>query len=331
MLLNLDQHTGKRIGPRLRRSANGLRPVAIAAFFFGLLGLAFSPGLSAIEPPVAPEKLPALPQREIWQEPNSGIKFVKIPDGCFQMGQSPVEKRLLTRESGVGDYTLYFADEAPQHEVCLDEFWMGIHEVTQGQWQKIMGFNPSAFPDGPEHPVEMVSWDDTQIFIEKLNKLNEDFLFRLPSEAEWEYAARAGTTTMFNTGDTITGQQANFNGTFPFGLNLRDEYRKNTTPVGSFPPNAFGIYDMHGNVWEWCDDWYQENYYRDSPHANPRGPKTGTMKVLRGGSWYRYTGHIRSATRYKNKVIGQYGDTGFRLVQTTKKAEDGAVYFNQDF
>lgn len=271
---------------------------------------------------------------ELWQEPVTGMKFTKIEGGCFLMGQSPGEQRLLKRETAVGDYDKYYADELPQHKVCLDEFWMGIHEVTQGEWQKVMGFNPAVFQDSPDFPVEMVSWDDAQLFIDKLNELNNTSQYRLPTEAEWEYAARAGSTTMYNTGDTISGALANFNGTFPFALNLRDEYRKTPTPVGSFPANAFGLYDMHGNVWEWCHDWYQSDYYQKSPTQNPPGPETGQMKVLRGGSWFRYTGHIRSATRYKNKAVGQYADTGLRLVKSTRRisTESGTpIYFDKDF
>ena len=271
---------------------------------------------------------------DFWTEPTTGMKFVKIPGGCFQMGQSPEEQRALKRGITIGDYEKYYSDESPQHKVCLDEFWMGVHEVTQGEWQKVMGFNPAVFQDSPEFPVEMVSWDDAQRFIEKLNELANTTQFRLPSEAEWEYAARAGTTTMYNTGDTITGAQANFNGSFPFALNLRDEYRKTPTPVGSFPANPFGLHDMHGNVWEWCSDWYKSDYYANSPDTNPPGPETGQMRVLRGGSWFRYSAHIRSATRYKNKTSGQYADTGFRLVKSSRKlaTESGKpIYFDKDF
>lgn len=271
---------------------------------------------------------------DTWLEPTTGIKFIKIPAGCFKMGQSAEEKRLLSRGVPMGDYEKYYADEVPQHEVCVDEFWMGIHEVSQREWQKIMGFNPAVFQESLDNPVEMVSWDDSQLFIQKLNEINNSTEFRLPSEAEWEYAARAGSTTMYNTGDTITSAQANFNGTFPFALNLRDEYRKTPTPVGSFPANSFGLYDMHGNVWEWCNDWYKEDYYKNSPAKNPPGPEIGQMRVLRGGSWFRYSAHIRASTRYKNKAVGQFADTGFRLVKSPRRigADGGkAVYFDKDF
>lgn len=287
----------------------------------------------AAEPanPATPE--PTAPAN-VWLEPHSGINFIKIPEGCFQMGQAPGEQRLLKREVGQAEYDKYYADELPQHKVCVDEFWMGIHEVTQAEWQKVMGFNPAVFQDNSNFPVDMVSWNDAQLFVDKLNELNNTSQFRLPTEAEWEYAARAGTTTLYHTGDTISGNQANFNGTFPFALNLRDEYRKSPTPVGTFAANAFGLYDMHGNVWEWCSDWYQSDYYKDSPQKNPPGPESGQMRVLRGGSWFRYSGHIRSATRYKNKAVGQYADTGFRLVKSLRGlSSDGGVpvFLDKDF
>lgn len=302
-----------------------LANVALLAFFASTV--------KALESP-KPQKLVPAVKREIWQEPVTGIPFVKIEQGCFQMGQSPTEQRLLKRESVSNNFEKYFSDELPQHKVCIDEFWMSIHEVTQGEWQKIMGFNPAVFQEGPDYPVEMVSWDDTQQFISKLNALDNNFLFRLPSEAEWEYAARAGTTTIYHTGDSIKGTEANFNGSFPFGLNLRDEYRKSTMPVGSFPANAFGLYDMHGNVWEWCNDWYKADYYQQGATMNPSGPDSAQMKVLRGGSWFRYSAHIRSATRYENKPSGQYADTGFRLVKSANmvnKDSGTPIFFDKDF
>jgi formylglycine-generating enzyme required for sulfatase activity len=295
--------------------------------------LLLTPILLGATGPVTGAKPAPVQEHVAWQEAVTGMKFVKIPAGCFQMGQSPMEKRLLIRGTPSDDYEKYFSDEVPQHQVCVDEFWMGIHEVTQKEWQKVMGFDPAVFQENLENPVEMVSWDDAQLFIDKINELNNTSEFRLPTEAEWEYAARAGTTTMYSTGDTITSSQSNFNGSIPFGLNLRDQYRKSPTPVGSFPANAFGLYDMHGNVWEWCNDWYKSDYYQQSPPKNPSGPETGQMKVLRGGSWFRYSGHVRSATRYKNKSVGQYADTGFRLVKSQRKiGSDGKpVFFDKDF
>lgn len=284
--------------------------------------------------PIAATQPVAAKGADYWLEPVTGMKLTKIPAGCFQMGQSPEEMRSLKRGIPSGDYEKYYLDELPQHKICVDEFLMGIHEVSQREWQKVMGFNPAVFQEDQDFPVEMVSWDDAQLFINKLNELNSSSEFRLPTEAEWEYGARAGTTTMYNTGDTITSAQANFNGTFPFAMNLRDTYRKTPTKVGSFPANVFGLYDMHGNVWEWCDDWYQSDYYQKAPPSNPSGPETGQMKVLRGGSWFRYSAHIRAATRYKNKAVGQYADTGFRLVKSPRRVSGGgakSLYFDKDF
>ena len=299
-----------------------------------LVTLFLIPVLVEAAGPIAATKPVPAKEADSWLEPTIGMKFTKIPAGCFQMGQSPDEMRSLTRKIPSGDYEKYYLDETPQHKVCVDEFWMGIHEVSQREWQKVMEFNPAVFQEDLDFPVEMVSWDDAQLFINKLNELNNSSEFRLPTEAEWEYAARAGTTTMYNTGDTITGAQANFNGTFPFAMNLRDVYRKSPTKAGSFPANAFGLYDMHGNVWEWCGDWYQSDYYQKSPDRNPSGPETGQMRVLRGGSWFRYSAHVRSATRYKNKAVGQFADTGFRLVKSPRRFSGGgdkSVYFDKDF
>ncbi|MBU0674631.1 MAG: formylglycine-generating enzyme family protein [Proteobacteria bacterium] len=270
-------------------------------------------------------------EKEYWTEPVTGMKFVWVEEGCFQMGQSIAESRLLIRSVGDEDYHKYYADELPLHKVCLDGFWMGIYEVTQAQWQKVMEFNPSHFKDNPDFPLDMVSWLDAIEFIEKLNQTNSEGVIRLPTEAEWEYAARAGTSSPFFTGEIITSKQANFNGSVSFGLNMKDNYLKSPTVVGSFPPNGLGIYDMNGNVWEWCNDWYGLDYYKLSSEKNPEGPENGQMKVLRGGSWFRFAGNIRSATRYKNKQVGQYADTGFRLVRSELKISKEVLTFDPDF
>lgn len=288
----------------------------------------------AVERP-SPEDPPSTTKIKTWIEPVTKMKFVWIKGDCFQMGQSPSETRLLKREFSIQDYKKYYADELPEHKVCLGGFWMGIHEVTQGEWRKIMGYNPANFNVSDNYPVDMVSWDDTQEFIKKLNILSEEKQFRLPTEAEWEYGSRAGADSeMYHTGETITPEQANFNGSIPFGMNLKQDYRKSPTPVDTFPPNKFGLHDMHGNVWEWCNDWYKEKYYEKAPDTNPVGPDTGAMRVLRGGSWFRYAGHIRSATRYKNRQTGQFADTGFRLVKSPvylSKDSDRPIRFDPDF
>jgi len=259
-------------------------------------------------------------QLETWLEPLTGMKFIKIAGGCFQMGQSREEQRLLKREIKSDDFDKYYADELPQHKVCLDEFWMGIHEVTQSEWQKVMDFNPAVFQDSPDYPVDMVSWDDAQLFVDKLNEANNTSQFRLPSEAEWEYAARAGTTTARHWGDGEKDACAYANvmdqkGKERYGKQIgssfdcHDGYVQ-TSPVGKYQPNAFGLHDMLGNVNEWVQDWYDEKYYAKSPRDNPLGPETGTQKVDRGGSWWYVPYRVRSAYRvsydpdYRNNAVG---------------------------
>jgi formylglycine-generating enzyme required for sulfatase activity len=250
-----------------------------------------------------------------WTDPLTGMAFVRIPPGCFMMGSPDTE-------SGRG------SDEGPVHEVCLDGFWMGKYEVTQAQWQAVMGSNPAWFnrerlgKDTGHHPVEQVSWHDVQEFITKLNAATVEthgrasLPFRLPTEAEWEYAARAGTTTPFHFGPTITTAQVNYDGNYPYGSAPKGDYRRQTTPVGSFPANAFGLHDMHGNVWEWCADWYAGDYYATSPRQNPPGPDGGQKRVLRGGSWNnRRAGHaFRRPLRPARRRAGP--NVGFRLVRT---------------
>ena len=218
------------------------------------------------------------PASNEWTDPITGMEFVRIPGGCFQMGSPKSEE---------GRY----GNEKPVHEVCVDGFWMGKYEVTQAQWQKIMGSNPSEFK-GNSRPVEKVSWNGAQKFISKLSantgknppQLLPGGEFRLPTEAEWEYACRAGTTTPFSFGGTISTDQANYNGNSVYGSGKKGVYRKQTTAVGSFPSNAFGLYDMHGNVWEWCEDTYHKDAYKNHHRQNPLVTSGGSSRVLRGGS-----------------------------------------------
>ena len=193
-----------------------------------------------------------------------GMKFVWIPPGTFLMG-SPKEER--ERE-----------DNETQHKVTLTKgFYMGIHLVTQEQWQAVTGNNPSEFKGEKNLPVDTVSWEDCQEFIKKLREKDKK-LYRLPTEAEWEYACRAGTKTPFHFGETISTDQANYNGDYVYGNGKKGKYREKTTPVGSFPANAWGLHDMHGNVWEWCEDWYGE--YSQKDVVDPQGRFHGD-----GWSW----------------------------------------------
>ena len=179
------------------------------------------------------------------QAPATDIVMVKIPTGSFLMGSPTSEES-------------HFASESPQHKVTLETFWMSQSPITQAQWVSVMGDNPSHFK-GEDLPVECVSWHDAMEFCQRLSEQTGD-TYTLPSEAQWEYACRAGTTTPFHFGKTITPDQANYDGNYTYNGGPRGEYRQQTTPVGIFPPNDWGLYDMHGNVWEWCLDQWHPNY-----------------------------------------------------------------------
>jgi formylglycine-generating enzyme required for sulfatase activity len=188
---------------------------------------------------------------------------------------------------------------------------MGKYVVTQAQYQQIMGNNPSGF-SGAERPVEKVSWNDAVDFCEKLRqKTGREY--RLPSEAEWEYACRAGTTTPFHFGETITTDLANYNGNYTYASEPKRKYLQETTDVGSFPPNAFGLYDMHGNVWEWCQDDWHDNYSNAPKDGSVWTSQSGITKLLRGGSWTYTPANCRSASRYHSN-LGNYDLIGFRVV-----------------
>ena len=206
------------------------------------------------------------------------LDLVAIQGGMFWMG-SP---------EGVGE-----KNEHPRHQVTLAPFLMGKYPVTQAQWQAVMGNNPSRFK-GADRPVENVSWNGCQEFMQKLNATVEthgraSLQFRLPTEAEWEYACRAGSETIWHFGDDPAQL-----GTYAwFSENSGSE----THPVGQKSPNAWGLCDMHGNVLEWCQDWFAETYYANSPQENPQGPSSGQYRLLRGGSWYSHATDCRSASR----------------------------------
>jgi formylglycine-generating enzyme required for sulfatase activity len=214
-----------------------------------------------------------------------------IPSGTFRMG-SP------NNESGRG------GNEGPEHEVTISKgFWMGKYEVTQEQYEQVTGHNPSNVK-ADNNPVESVSWDDANKFCETMVKKTGKAV-RLPTEAEWEYACRAGTTTKYYAGNGLsdlvkTGWYRNTEG----GIH----------PVGQKEPNPFGLYDMLGNVWEWCEDRYDEDYYRHSPGKDPRGPATGSSRVFRGGSWYAYATRCRAAQRNARSPGHSESGLGFRVV-----------------
>ena len=210
-----------------------------------------------------------------------GMKFVWIPPGNFMTGSPDGQEGKR-------------ADET-QHKVTLTKgFYMGVHLVTQEQWQEVMGKNPSNFKGEKNLPVEMVSWKLCQSFVKKLREKDKK-PYRLPTEAEWEYSCRAGTTTPFHFGATISTDQANYDGSFVYGNGKKGAYREKTTPVDAFPANAWGLYDMHGNLWQWCQDWYGD--YPKEDVVDPQGPEKGEWHVLRGGCWQSHPVDCRSARR----------------------------------
>ena len=234
------------------------------------------------------------------------LDMVYIPGGQFSMG-SPASE--ASRQ----------ANEGPQHAVTVPSFFMGKYPITQAQWQTIMGKNPAKF-QGANHPVEQVSWQAATEFCQKLSALTSQD-YRLPSEAEWEYAARAGTITPFSVGATLTTDLANYDGSYTYGQGPRGTFRKATTPVGQFVANAFGLYDMHGEVWEWClDHWH--NSYNGAPTDGTAWVNKDDMKtrrVRRGGSWYDGPHACRAAFRYRSFPNSLQNSYGLRVVCQTLK------------
>ncbi len=199
------------------------------------------------------------------------------------------------------------------HDVTLTRgFWLADTACTQALWQAVMKDNPSEFK-GEELPVDSVSWEDCQTFLEQINNLLPGLNLGLLTEAQWEYACRAGTLTPFSFGRTISTAQANFNGNVPYAGTQKGEYREITVPVKALPYNDWGLYQMHGNVYEWCRDWYGDY---DMEHlVDPEGPDTGGSRVLRGGSWYSNARRLRSSYRYGSRPSDRYYSIGFRLAQ----------------
>jgi formylglycine-generating enzyme required for sulfatase activity len=226
------------------------------------------------------------------------LDMIAIPGGSFVMG-SP------NTEAGRSDY------EGPQRTVSISPFFMGKYEVTQEQYQAVMGNNPSNFK-GAKHPVEKVNWNDAVEFCRKLSQKTGK-TYRLPSEAEWEYACRAGTTTPFYFGETITPDLVNYDGNYPYASAQSGLYRQQTTDVGSFGPNLFGLYDMHGQVWEWCSDRYHDNYNGAPTDGSSWETGTNDNRVLRGGSWDLNAVFCRSAYRVWVSAGFRWWFGGFRV------------------
>jgi formylglycine-generating enzyme required for sulfatase activity/diacylglycerol kinase family enzyme len=229
---------------------------------------------------------------KIWVEPVTDMTFVWVPGGCFQMGCG-------------GWSTRCDSDELPVHEACLDGFWMGKFEVTQDQWQKVMGRNPSFFKKGHALPVEQVSWNDVKAFIDKLNARSKGgYRLALPTEAQWEYAARSGGKDEVYAGGSEIDRLAWFNA----------NSGGSPHPVGTKAPNGLGIYDMSGNVWEWCEDVYSDLAYGEHAHNNPLFNGTGTYRVRRGASWFDAPRDLRSTMRGWNHPDYRISFIGLRLI-----------------
>ena len=228
------------------------------------------------------------------------MEFILIPPGSYKMGI-------------LSDY-LKTQPPPEHHLVTLTKpFYMQTTEVTQGQWREIMGQNPSFFKAcGNDCPVEQVSWNEVQLFIKRLNETEGSNKYRLPSEAEWEYACRAGTQTPFAFGKCLTIKEANYNGEHPFADCEKGLYLQRPISAMSFHLNPWGLTGMHGNVWEWCGDWLRR--YPSGPVTDPQGPSSGELRVIRGGGWNSYAKACSSGNRTGNKPHQRFANLGFRLV-----------------
>jgi formylglycine-generating enzyme required for sulfatase activity len=268
-----------------------------------------------------------------------GMTFIYIEPGTFVMGQTRKEKARLIKDVGEKSYTKYYTDE-PRHQVTLTQgYYMQATEVTIGQYLEFLRetgndsgvdwldndrpldkgpadnrdyrLSHNRFGEREDQPMTNVSWDGAKAFAQWLSK-KDGVVYRLPTEAEWEYACRAGSGTSFSGGDCLSTDQANYLGKYPMAGCVEGQYRQRPLPVASFRPNAWGLYDMQGNVWEWCQDWYGD--YSWGMVTDPQGAPKGTCRVLRGGSWSSNAGGCRPANRNRISPCLRYNSFGFRLV-----------------
>jgi formylglycine-generating enzyme required for sulfatase activity len=259
------------------------------------------------------------------------LEMMMIPGGKFWMGQTETEKEELIRQVGEEDYQKLYTRELPRHQVTLNPFLMGRYTVTQAQWKQIAALEKVEinlttdfnfrFPDN-SNPAERVTWNEAVEFCIRLSKATgRDY--RLPTEAEWEYACRARTVTPFYFGETITTDLVNYDGNYAYGQGPEGKYLEKTTPVGNYVPNGWGLHEMHGNVWEWCSDDWHDNY-KEKPDelkqngntswiSTPRNTRAYS-KPFRGGSWYNTPRNCRSAFRNDDMPDIQNSRIGFRVV-----------------
>jgi len=292
----------------------GSLPVLRAGFFLSLLFLTLC---------LLPLK--AFPAEKVFRDPVLGIEFVWVPGGTYIMGQSDVEKKMLVQALGPEKYQKYCACERPRHKVSVSGFWLGRYEVTNAQFRRFKPDHDSGSYlgftlDGDEQPVVNVSWFEAGDFAEWLGKQCGKKI-RLPTEAEWEYACRGGTSTIrFWQKDQSVCLYANV-----ADLSAQKRWPKwavcdcndgypVTAPIGSFRPNPFGLYDMLGNAWEWCADWFADDYYKNSSHDNPTGPPSGKYRMVRGSSWDNPLRYVRCASRNHRLPVNRNYGIGFRLL-----------------
>ena len=262
---------------------------------------------AASEAPTKPDWASAMGRDNYgqWTEISVGAARQKlrwIAPGRFLMGSPATEAKR-------------WDSEGPQHEVTISKgFWLFDTACTQALWHAVMGNNPSAF-QGAVRPVETVSWNEAQDFIVKINKLVAGLNLSLPSEAQWEYACRAGTTTPFSFGEDITPQQVNYDGNYPYRDGSKGLYRRETVAVGSLPANPGGLYETHGNVWEWCADAWHESYAGAPSDGSVWDDAQAAGRVLRGGSWFDEAQDVRSANRFARAPDVRYNSIGFRCAR----------------
>ena len=277
-----------------------------------------------------------------WTEPVTKMEFVWVPGGCFKMGQSQTERQYLLETLGQQTYQAYFLDERPQHSVCVDGFWMGAYEVTQAEYQRYRQLSDNKaelqalncngdLPNDTDtqnvnQPVACIHWEQAKAFLEWLIQQHKGkYTFRLPTEAEWEYAARAGTETIRYWGDSsrnacdyanVSDQSTQQKYPLDHSFHECTDGYETIAPVGQFKPNDFGLYDMLGNVWEWCEDNYNGLFYRqkEASGINPMYQTSDPTHIIRGGCWYSGPTYVRSAIRDKSDFDNRHVNVGFRVV-----------------